>query len=80
LLKKQTALMELIANTAEIISMRACVNVHTAAKLIDVSVACLMRQLADEITVFFPDLYDHKAIKGGKCKPHCLVGWSKELR
>jgi hypothetical protein len=54
LLKKQTALMELIANTAEIISMRACVNVHTAAKLIDVSVACLMRQLADEITVFFP--------------------------
>jgi hypothetical protein len=53
LLKKQTALMELIANTAEIISMRACVNVHTAAKLIDASVACLMRQLADEIVVFF---------------------------
>ena len=53
LLKKQTALMELIANTAEIISMRACVNVHTAAKLIDVSVVCLMRQLADEIVVFF---------------------------
>jgi hypothetical protein len=45
--------MELIANTAEIISMRACVNVHIAAKLIDVSVVCLMRQLADEIMVFF---------------------------
>jgi hypothetical protein len=53
LLKKQTALMGLIATTAEIISMRACVNVHTAGKLIDASVACLMLQLADEIMVFF---------------------------
>lgn len=33
--------------------MRVCVNVHTAAKLMHVSVVCLMQQPADERGYFF---------------------------